>query len=391
MRQYKLALVAALSLSIMLPAYGGADTGNHGPAIKFGSQATFATGHSDDGERENGKYPKVKFSSQVSFGDSLSDVGTYAVGTIAALGGGQFTVNSPGVQNWAALMAAQFGLPAPCAAQTGLDGDPAQGFSVMPPVNHAGCTGYAQGGARVTDPIGVGNKLTGGANATLGFLTVPVVQQIQNHLNTNGGKFNDDEVIFVMAGANDVFFQLGLLQAAATDPSTAISSIALAANQLATAINTQITGNGAQYVVVLNVPDIAITPLGATLDASARGLVDVMVNTFNSQLKYGVSANTNVLYVDAYAESYSQYVNPGAYGLTNVTDSACDLTPAKNPLASSLICTSYNLIPGITDHYLFSDRIHPTPYGYGLIAQLVANEMAGKGWRWHKHHAQHRD
>jgi outer membrane lipase/esterase len=367
MRQYTLVLVAVLSLSIILPAYGG------------------------DEEREHGKLPKIKFSTQVSFGDSLSDVGTYAVGTIAALGGGQFTVNRPAVQNWTALMAAQFGLPAPCAAQTGLDGDPAQGFSVMPPLNHAACTGYAQGGARVTNPVGIGNKLTGGANVALGFLTVPVVQQIQNHLNANGDKFSDDDIVFIMAGANDVLFQLGLLQAAATVPATAIASVNLAANQLATAIDTQIVAKGAKYVVVLNIPYIAITPLGATLDASARALLDIMVNTFNNQLKYGVAANPDILYVDAYAESYSQYVNPGAYGLSNVTDPACDLTPARNPLASSLICTSYNLIPGITDHYLFSDRVHPTPYGYGLIARLVSNEMVSKGWRWHKHQNQGND
>lgn len=374
MLKYKLTLAAALSLLILLPAYGSNDTG-----------------HNDGGDRENGKAPKVTFSAQISFGDSMSDVGTYAVGTIAALGGGQFTVNSPDAKNWTALMAAQFGLPAPCAAQTGLDGDPAQGFSVMPPVNHAGCTGYAQGGARVTNPIGIGNKLTGGANASLGFLTVPVIQQIQNHLNLNGGKFNDDEIVFVMAGGNDVFFQLGLLKAGATDPATAITSIGLAANELASAINTQIIGKGARYVVVLNVPDIAITPLGATFDAATRGLVEIMVNAFNTQLKYGVAANAHVLYVDAYADSYSQYVNPGSYGLSNVTDTACDLTPAKNPLSSSLICTSNNLIPLNTDKYMFSDRVHPTPYGYGLIARLVANEMLNKGWRWHKHRPHTRD
>ena len=183
MRRYKLALVAVLSLTLMLPAFGGDITGIHVPTITFGSQTIPPSGHGDDKERDHGKYPKIKFSSQISFGDSLSDVGTYAVGTIAALGGGQFTVNSPGVKNWTAWMSAQFGLPAPCAAQTGLDGDPAQGFSVMPPVNHAECTGYAQGGARVTSPVGIGNKLTGGANVARGFLTVPVVQQIQNHLN----------------------------------------------------------------------------------------------------------------------------------------------------------------------------------------------------------------
>ncbi|MFA6904269.1 MAG: SGNH/GDSL hydrolase family protein [Gallionellaceae bacterium] len=385
MRLYKLILAAALSLTIMLPAYAGDISGIQGPGIKFGSQAASPSAHGDDDEREHGKYPKIKFRTQISFGDSLSDVGTYAVGTIAALGGGQFTVNYPGVKNWTAWMAAEFGLAAPCAAQTGLDGDPAQGFSVMPPVNHAGCTGYAQGGARVTSPVGIGNKLTGGANVALGFLTVPVVQQIQNHLNLNAGKFNEDEIVFVMAGANDVFFQLGLLQAGATDPATAITSMAVAANELASAINTQIVGKGARYVVVLNIPNIAITPLAATFDASSRGLVEAMVNTFNSQLQYGVAANHHVLYVDAYADSYYQYINPGAYGLSNVTDTACDLSPYKNPLESSLICTPYNLIPGVTDKYLFSDRVHPTPYGYSLIANLVRKEMLNRGWRWHKH------
>ncbi len=390
MRQYKLSYVIAFLLAILLPGCGGSDTGNQNATTNPVSNSAAASTFAENKNREDKKARKIEFTSQVSFGDSLSDVGTYAVGTVAALGGGQFTVNSPGVQNWTAVMAAQFGLPAPCAAQTGLDGDPTQGFYV-PVVNHAGCNGYAQGGARVTSTVGIGNKLTGGANATLGFLTVPVVQQIQNYLSANGGKFNDEDIVFIMAGANDVFFQLGLLQAAATDPSGAVTAMGLAASELATAINTQIIGNGARYVVVLNIPDIAITPLGATFDAPTRGLVDAMVNTFNNQLKAGVAGNAKVLYVDAYADSYNQYVNPGAYGLNNVTNTACDLSPAQNPLSSSLVCTSNNLIPGITGNYLFSDMVHPTPYGYNLIANLVSKEMLNKGWRWRKHEAHGHD
>ena len=74
---------------------------------------------------------KQKFSSQVVFGDSLSDVGSYAVGTVALLKGGTFTINGDNTavnaaltgKNGTTLMAAQLGLPAPCAAQTGLKGD----------------------------------------------------------------------------------------------------------------------------------------------------------------------------------------------------------------------------------------------------------------------------
>lgn len=173
---------------------------------------------------------KNKYSAQVSFGDSLSDVGSYAVGTVAALRGGKFTINGDNTavastltgKNWTELVATQLGLPAPCAAVTGLDGDASKGFSV-PQVAHAGCYGYAQGGSRVTNPVGPGNKLAGSA---LGALTIPVVTQVANHLKAVGGKFKGDEMVFVMAGGNDVLFQLAALSAAATAAGTAAGTAA---------------------------------------------------------------------------------------------------------------------------------------------------------------------
>jgi outer membrane lipase/esterase len=163
---------------------------------------------------------RTKFSAQITFGDSLSDVGTYNVGTVAALGGGKFNINGNNTavnptltgKNYTELLAAQFGLPAPCPAQTGLDGLASQGFSV-PVVNNAGCYGYAQGGARVSNPIGTSNKATGSA---LGALTVPVSTQIARHLVINGGKFAADQLVIVMAGGNDVLSLLGDLSAKST-------------------------------------------------------------------------------------------------------------------------------------------------------------------------------
>lgn len=154
---------------------------------------------------------RANFTAQVSFGDSLSDVGTYKVGAVAALGGGQFTINSGDgtPTNWTEFTALKLGLSAPCAAVTGLDG--LDGFAVMPPIVQVGCTGYAQGGARVTHSVGVGHKLTGGSNVTLGLLTTPVVTQINNHLATTVDHvFSGNEIVFVMAGANDLFFQAAL-------------------------------------------------------------------------------------------------------------------------------------------------------------------------------------
>src|SRR5438105_3112147 len=66
------------------------------------------------------QHPQVAFTNMVSFGDSLSDIGTYKVGTIAALGGGKWTVNGPTAKNWTELIAADIMVAPPCAAETGL-------------------------------------------------------------------------------------------------------------------------------------------------------------------------------------------------------------------------------------------------------------------------------
>jgi phospholipase/lecithinase/hemolysin len=192
--------------------------------------AAVLTACGGNGSKSGDQSLKTKYSAQVTFGDSLSDVGTYAVGGVLALGGGKYTINGDNTakdptltgKNWTDLVAAQLGLPAPCAAQTGLTGDATKGFSVAVQ-NHANCTNYAQGGARVSNPVGPGNALTG---SPLGQMTVPVAQQIANHLAANNGKFSGNELVTVMAGGNDILSLLGQLQIAATAAGTAAGNAA---------------------------------------------------------------------------------------------------------------------------------------------------------------------
>ena len=338
---------------------------------------------------------KPKFTAQVSFGDSLSDVGSYKVGLVAALGGGQFTINgAAGVPtNWTEMTAIKLGLPMPCTAQTGLDngsgaapGTPAG--TVIPVVNNATCMGYAQGGSRVTSPVGIGNKLIPVvAPAQPGFaLTVPVVTQISNHLAAHGGSFTGSEVVTVMAGANDVFMQAGLV-GATYSPASAVAAVQTAATELAAAVNTQIIAKGAKQVVLVSVPDIASTPQVTSIanpvaKAQTAGLIDTLVKTFNATLKAGVPDSAVVLYVDAYTASKDEVANPAKYNLTNVVATACNLAAPSNPLASSLACNAGNLAVGVTpaDHYLFADNVHPTPYGHLLFATYVLQAMTNKGW-----------
>jgi outer membrane lipase/esterase len=436
-----------------------------------------------NGASPGGNTQKIKYASQISFGDSLSDVGSYAVGTVQKLGGGKFNINgdnsasNPALtgKNWTELMAAQLGLGAPCPAQTGLDGDASKGFAV-PVVNHAGCYGYAQGGARVSNPVGGGNKATGSA---LGALTVPVTVQIQNHLAAVGGKFKGDEMVFVMIGGNDVLGLLSGLQAAAakagadagaaafaaslvpqlaagasnvpaamqaiglamatesaraghTDDSVVGAAVTAAAGQpgnaavgaqavygpmvlkakaageaagvkagtdyaalhgaelvapmaatgreLVALVKNQLLANGANYVVVNNVPDVATSPAGRAKSTATQQLIVAMVNAINGELASGLAGEAKVLLVDVYAVSHDQAVNPEPYGLKNVVDMACDLNPAKNPLVSSLGCNGGNLVAGDVSHYAFADDVHPTPFNYLLLARYVAEKMVVKGW-----------
>lgn len=167
----------------------------------------------------------ITFSQQVTFGDSLSDVGTYNVGAVKVAGGGKFSINGSETSkdpaltglNWTEVLAAELRLPAPCAAQTGLEGtnndaNPALDFNV-PIVNNVNCFNYAQGGARVTNPIGPGNKVV---KPEIGEMTVPVVTQVQMHLAKTGGKFSGTELVTIMAGGNDVLSQLSAVSAAGT-------------------------------------------------------------------------------------------------------------------------------------------------------------------------------
>ncbi|MDD2700664.1 MAG: SGNH/GDSL hydrolase family protein [Sideroxydans sp.] len=337
---------------------------------------------------------KPSFASQVSFGDSLSDVGSYNVGAIAALGGGQFTINIPGTPtNWTEMTAPMLGLSQPCAAQTGIDngsgaapGTPVG--MVVPVTNNTACTAYAQGGARVTSQPGIGNKLLGGG----GFaLTVPVVTQIANHLAANGGTFNGNEIVFVMAGANDVFYQAGLVGAAAITSAQAAAAMQTAATELATAVKNEIVGKGAKYVVVVNIPDMGTTPYVAVQasPAATKALLDALVSAFNTQLAADLPDSATVLNIDANTASHDEVTNPSKYNLTNVTGTACNLSFGVNPLSpsagvpgSSLVCKASNLTAGVsvTDHYMFADLVHPTPYAHSLFALYVLQAMTNKGW-----------
>ena len=148
-----------------------------------------------------------------------------------------------------------------------------------------------------------------------------------------------------------------------------------------------ILAKGATHVVVVNLPDVSLTPYAIAAGASGQALVKQMASTFNAQLQAGLTAGNSLVYVDAFSASEDQATNMAQYGLTNVTTPACDLTV----VSSSLVCTKSTLISAVApavssapataaNTYEYADSVHPTPYGYRLLSELVGEQMAIKGW-----------
>lgn len=379
------------------------------------------------GSSDGNQAPKVRFTSLVTFGDSLSDVGTYAVGAVAAAGGGKFTVNGPAAKNWTEILAAQLGVAAPCAAQTGLTGTynatPAYNFSVTPAYNTA-CRNYAQGGSRVTNPYGPSNIVLATAQGEsapyVGALTVPVTSQIDRHL-TVATNFNGTELVTVMAGANDLFVQFsvfGVLShlggTVTPDQFTAyatyfagwsvpdvnsvlnagtlpgamnaakavmVSKMADVGTGLGDLVVTKIKGNGAKYTLVLNMPNVSKTPFANSLGYDDTGVllrsaISSMTQAYNDALQARLAGQSNIRLGDAYTTNTDQLTKPAQYGISNVTTPACTGS-------SSLVCSTLNppsVVVGDISTYLFADSVHPTPYGYKLFAQEAAKHLVLAGW-----------
>jgi len=354
---------------------------------------------------------KVQFTSVVSFGDSVSDAGTYKVGTIAALGGGKFTINGAGTSSYTCTedLAVAVGAPAQCAARTGmLPNEP--GVTGAPVTDIPGCYNYAEGSSRVTSegsgPNGVALQAFGEQN--LGFMANSLMEQMNRHL-AKVGTYSGTELVTVNAGGNDAFMQLnGVANAAgggatavgagtiAGWPQSVLDTVALggaaattaaaaaavtamgqAGTELAGYIKTLILAKGARYVLVHNLSNLNVTPYGRTLDADTQGLITAMTLAFNSQLSAGLSGTAGVVMLDDYAITNDAAANPAKYGYTNVTDPAC----ANNAFGgSSIVCNSTNVVAGSTQ-YAFADDVHPTPYAHQKEADAAFALLVAAGWQ----------
>ena len=315
----------------------------------------------------------------VVFGDSVSDVGTYRVGDIAAVGGGKFTTNPGWV--WPEVIGILFG-----ARVTPFR----QGFGGVSQV--VGGTGFAMGGSRVSQQPGIGCDPDPATGACRQALTIPVTQQISDYLGANEDRFNRRQMVFVFAGGNDVFFQLGVFAARVNAgmpvqqaQGLALEAMGQAALELAAEVG-RIQAHGATRVAVLTVPDIADSIFGrAPEQAAIKPLIAAMVQTFNGTLVAALAGSPAKI-IDTYAQSKDLMANPGRYGVSELNVPACDagliaaVTLGRELNGSSLFCSPLTLVQQFAPFtFLFADSVHPTTLGHLNIARFVLTEMWRQG------------
>jgi phospholipase/lecithinase/hemolysin len=210
-------------------------------------------------------------------------------------------------------------------------------------------TNYAVGGTRarsdVTGPV------------TLSF-------QVQTFLSTHP-QAPSDAIYVIEMGANDVRDALAAFQSGGAPAATQIIGDAIGA------ISTEVAslyGSGARRFLVLNVPNIGLTPAVGILDQAvpgAAGLATMLTVSFNTNLATALDfaalalPGVEIARLDLFGEINAVVLNPAAFGLSNV-DTPC-VTPEQPPFT----CQTPN-------KYLFWDGIHPTKAGHAIVANEAA-------------------
>jgi phospholipase/lecithinase/hemolysin len=435
-------------------------------AIKSNTGATLDTIQSNVAAFANapaGSNPTVTalkpFTRLVVFGDSLSDGGAYTVwasgaasgkseifvgATIleklaaAAPYGGKFTTN-PG-KVWVENLAAKVGYDLKPANLMG-GGIPSMNLSLPQLGGCTTCTNYAQGGSRVALQPGIGNAgttanpanaavsqagfagnaanapvpanpvLVGAAtadytvtNTFLGAATLPVTQQIDQHLASSyvtNGQFAATDLVIVLAGANDVFTQAGLAGAGAITGDAAGVAVGTAAGALVQQVG-RLKAAGAKHVLVVGLPDMGVTPYGASAGPATAGALTALSRTaFNSTLTTYLANVAGVAYLDPAPLFSAVVTSPSTYGFTKVIDSTSAQTAIEstacgpNAIAqvaagdsaespSSLFCSAKNaglsilgsLRALLADQtYVFADGVHPTAQMHKVLADHVQQKI----------------
>lgn len=344
---------------------------------------------------------KDDFDRVVVAGDSLADAGTFGL---------KFTVQNSaapaaGFPIWPEIVASEYDVDDQCNYYT---------FNGTTYVTDANCTNYAVGGARIVNPAA-----QGGSNSPLSIPAQLAAASAQ------AGPYSKSDLVLVDGGGNDAAdlvgaflgvrdaasqaayrdFLLQQIPAATLDPILAqpdgnAQAAGLYMRNLADtyydAIKANVLGRGASHVAVLNLPDITLTPRfrqvlaqvaqanGDVAAAQLQAAIRQWIGAFNARLAERIGTDSRVALVNFNGDFTDEVQNPAKYGLTNATQSACEVAGIATIQACTTAALDANppagLRAGWWQTWAFSDSFHPTPLGHRLLADSVFRALDAAGW-----------
>ena len=300
---------------------------------------------------------ELRFDNLFVIGDSLSDGGAYSQ-TIPVVSGGalpaityRWLTNAPDGSSltYAEVLGAQMGLT---VLPNIVNGVP---LASLPDINVGG-TNYAQGGSRVTDPAGIGR------NDAVGIVTIPLVTQV-DRLLADKPQLDENDLVVLWGGANDVFAQAGAVGGALVDVPTALANMAQTADDLIVQVD-RLRAAGAEAVIVVTVPDIGTTPFGLVSGPAAAGLQTALVDSFNDRLVSTI--NGRAVIVDSQKLLGTVQADPAKYGFT-----ATGATTTPACASDSISCVQGVNASADSEQRIFADGVHPTAAAHALFGQAA--------------------
>src|SRR5262249_2332881 len=195
---------------------------------------------------------------------------------------------------------------------------------------------------------------TGQDNSNDGFagLTYPGLQdQITNFLGSHQDAGADPDALYVVwAGANDFLALLNPAGSGTTSTSNGVRNTIKAVRDLYSA--------GARQILVLNVPDLGVTPLGRS--SGFGDLISQACADYNLALQTNLdalaAAGIPTIRVDSFSVLRLMVNFPVVFGFTNV----------REPFLA---------VGGNPDPFLFWDPVHPTTRGHRVLADEARDEL----------------
>ena len=277
------------------------------------------------------------FSALFVFGDSLSDTGNSHADTgrtahppFAPIPNDSYGIGGHHYSNgktWIENLAKQIGL---------ING-------AKPALRNPAFGNYAYGGARARDYL-VDSKPDFSA-------------QVESFLSANNYQAPPDALYVIQFGGNDLRDALVASSQAETF-AIVVEAITSIANNIGL-----LAGHGAQNFMIVNVPNLGITP---GVPDELRGAVTGLSFIFNMNLAAALEPlpqlGLNVYNLDLFAFTSAVAMAPTAYGFTSLE-----------------ACLTFGVTEGAfckdRDEHLFWDAIHPTEAAQRLIGDIAASQL----------------